>query len=159
MRLGARLNKVLAEMMLVQEAGAIDYSRDRVSQGEGGHGAHGIQGGPPAGNSRPLVLQWAERFERMVEAAERDLRAVTHGEEPREYGGTKAASGLRRRIRDYEGRDPVWVAFMEGCSVELVRKARRELGLEMKSGRTLERGERPLTAPPRDTLNAITEEE
>lgn len=157
MRLGARLNKVLAQMMLVQEAGAIDYERDHISLGSGGHGGHGEVGGRPAGNSRALVVQWSERFEHMVTAAERDLRAVTHGVEPEKFNAT--SQSLKKVIRDYEGRRPEWVAVMEGCSAELVRKVRRELRLNMVTGEPLERNERPLTAPPRDTLNAITQED
>ena len=149
MTLGRRMNQVLSRMMTYQEGAVIDYTRIRVSHGEGGHGFHGERGGRPAGNSRPLAVEWAERFERMIEAAEADAASYERGDALKSFTA-KAAPGLKTRIRDYAGRDPVWVAFMEGCSVELVLRVRRELGLNVSTGAS---GERPLTAPPRDTLD------
>lgn len=152
--LGTRLNKVLARLLLMQESSAIDYSRDRVSHGSGGHGAHGDPSRPPSGNSRPLVDQWAERFERMIEAAEVDagLRA------PREATNNRnIRSELRSRMPEYEGHDPVYVAYHEGCSVEIVREVRRESKRHMVTGHRLERHERPQTAPPVDGLRLLQE--
>lgn len=160
MNLGQRLNRALATLLLEQQASAIDYSRDHISMGEGGHGAHGIVSGAPSGSSRPLVLQWSERFEKLIESCEADARALTVPGGRREFlSSREIADRLRKRIGDYEGRDEVYVAYHEGCSVPLVRKVRREAGLRMTDGTRLERGERPLTAPPREALKSITSEE
>lgn len=154
MNLGTRLNRVLTRLLLLQEAGAVDYSRDRVSQGSGGHGAHGDPSRPPSGTSRPLVQQWAERFEHLIEAAERDAGMSPAEVAPR-FTGQRLANDLRARIHEYEGHDPVFVAFVERCSVELVRKIRKERGLHMVTGARLESRERPLTAPARESLRVL----
>lgn len=157
--LGNRLNKVLGGLLLLTEGATVDPTKDTISVGRGGHSTHGERGRRPGGSSRPLVVQWAERFEHMILAAERDLADAKHGTGRVEFSGTKPAAGLRKRIHEYEGRDPVWIAFIEGCSVELVRKVRREADLNMVTGERLERRERPLTAHPNFTLTTFTPEE
>lgn len=151
--LGPRLDRVLIHLALQQESSAVDYSRDHISQGSGGHGAHGDPSKRPSGNARPLSAQWFERFERMIEAAEREA-----GMRPAEVVAKqpmKQAQELRGRIDEYEGYDPVFVAFVERCSVEVVRKIRKEKGRHMATGARLEPRERPLTAPARDSLRML----
>lgn len=158
MSLGTRLNNALARALLLSEGGTVDLTRDTVSLGRGGHGTHGERGRAPGGTSRSMVEQWVGRFEHLLLALERDIESVERGVEPIEWRGTKPAMGLRRRIHEYAGRDPVFVAFVERCSVQLVHKVRKEAGLHTTTGDALTRNERPLTAHPRHTLAQITEE-
>lgn len=150
--LGNRLNHCLAHLLLLQEGGAVDYSRDRISQGSGGHGAHGDPSRRPSGNSRPLVQQWADRFERLLELAEIDA-GLRRAEEatPRK----NARAELRQRMPEYVGYSPVDVAFFERVSVELVRSARRDMGVDVATGESLKPRERPLTAKARDSLQML----
>ena len=151
MTLGSRLNEALTQLLLQQQTNAVDYSRDQVSNGRGGHGAHGDPSRRPTGNSRPLVQQWAERFERLIEVLEQEagLRPA-QTKEP-----VKQARELRSRIHEYEGYDPVFVAFVERTSVESVRRIRKEKGLNVATGERLTPRERPLTAPARDSLRIL----
>jgi hypothetical protein len=152
MNLGTRLNNALAKMTLLQEASAVDYSRDHVSQGSGGHGAHGDPSRRPSGNSRPLVDVWTRRFEALIRLAEIDagLRPAEQAT-PRQH----KRSELRGHMREYEGYDPVDVAFYERVSTELVRSVRKDMGLNMVTGERMESRERPLTAPTRDSLKLL----
>lgn len=141
MSLGARIDFVLRGMTLLQNGPAIDYGRDVISQGSGGHGKHGMTSAAPSwGGERPLVEEWCDRIEALVTAAERDLQEARRGATSRDF------SGIKRRIRsrEYEGRDVVWVAFTERCSTDLVRKERRAAGLDPDGFRL----PTPLTAPP-----------
>jgi hypothetical protein len=150
--LGERLNSVLGALLLEAQVTAVDYSRDRISQGSGGHGAHGDPSKPPTGTSRPLVTQWAERFERMIERAEIDA-GLRPAEEavPRSDKRTE----LRRKMAEYEGYLASDVAFFERVSESLVRSVRKDMGRDMVEGHRLERRERPLTAPARHSLQLL----
>lgn len=152
MNLGTRLDRVLIHLTLQQETSAVDYSRDRVSQGRGGHGAHGDPSRRPSGSSRPPSVQWAWRFERMIERAEIDAGTRPA---PEASARRNMRAELRQRMREYEGFDPVDVAFYERCSTELVRSVRKDMGLNMVTGERLERNERPLTAPVRESLRLL----
>jgi hypothetical protein len=83
----------------------------------------------------------------MVEMAEHDL-ATLRGTAPRPEVGerrtgrggkvsTALADGRRTRITTtelYRGRPPEFVAYVEGCSAEHVRRVRGERGLDPASG-------------------------
>jgi hypothetical protein len=99
-----------------------------------------VSGGKPS--SRPPTdygseyAEWLDRAERIALALEREVD-----------GGTirvreKTSETLRAVIRDYEGRKPEFVAFVENCSVALVRKVRTTLGLDAVTG---ERRPAPIT--------------
>lgn len=141
MSVGARIDFVLRAMTLLQNGPAIDYGRDVISQGSGGHGKHGMTSAAPSwGGEKPLVEEWSDRIEAVVMAAERDLHEARRGASVRDF------TGIKRRIRspEYEGRDVVWVAFVERCSTDLVRKERRSARLD-PDGFPLPT---PFTAPP-----------
>jgi hypothetical protein len=152
MTLGNRLNRALAELFMLQEGGTPGYNPDKISQGRGGHGAHGDPSRAPRGNSRPLVQQWADRFERMIERAEVDA-----GIRPAPVGVPRGATReeVKRRIHEYEGCDAVEVAFFERCSLDTVIRVRRDLGLNVRTGERQERRERVLTASARDSLQRL----
>ena len=70
---------------------------------------------------------WLGRAERLVEG----IVDAIKGARPRT---TKTVSELKEVIRTYEGRDTVYVAFYEGCSVRTVERARADLGLQPSTG-------------------------
>lgn len=120
--------------------------------GEGGHGAHGDPSRPPSGNSRPLVQQWAERFEAMLQRAEIDA-----GIRPAEAAIPRndKRTEVRRKLHEYEGYLASDVAFYERVSESLVRDERKKAGRDMKEGYRLTPRERPLTASARDSLQRL----
>jgi hypothetical protein len=138
-----RVRSVLRELALLPEGSAIDYGRDVVSQGTGGHGKHGTASTPPPA-IHSLAVEYAERFERLVIAAERDLHQARTGAPllDRDRNGRRRVN--RRAITGpaYEGRDAVFVAFAESVSVTAVERARASAGLEPSTGF---KRDRPLT--------------
>lgn len=156
MRLGDRINQALAELVVADpEGGAIDYGRDRVSTGRGGHGSH--RGSTPPPRVHPLASEWAGFFRRALDLMELDL-ARLRGRAPRPEAPRqgRVASGVaarrKRRIIEselYRGRPAEFVAYVEGCSADLVRKVRGERGLD-PYGLPVKRDR--LTAPPSEGL-------
>lgn len=153
MSLGRRVNEVLARLALCPQGSAIDYGADLVTQGKGGHGKHGATSqAPPRVHS--LAVEWAEFFRRATDLAELDL-AMERGEQERpepvrqgRVGSRVAATRKARILRSplYQGRPDSFVAYVEGCSTDLVRKTRGERGLDAY-------GLKPDTARPLTTTN------
>lgn len=148
--LGARINRALQGLLLLGNPGAVDTSRDTVSNGRGGHGTHAERGKAPT-DFRPLVEEWAEFFRRACDMAELDL-AMEKGEVERptevRKGRVSSAAIRERRHRIqratiYQGRRPEFVAYVEGCSVSLVRDDREKGRLDPLTGFPVPR---PLTA-------------
>lgn len=141
------LARGLVELALLAEVSAVDYARDTVSNGSGGHGKHGTTSTPPPRNDS-LYLEWLERLERLSAALVRDLEDARTGQ-----GRTaRRDRGRKKRIaRDYAGRSPEWVGFVEGVTAAYVEKCRHEdrspaapAGREKKYGHPLPSA-RPLT--------------
>lgn len=126
--LGSEINRALLALLMKAEGPAVDPSRDIISTGK-------TTSSPPP-NYHSEYEAWRERFVRLLMALHREL-----GSEPRQPRTT--TKDLLEVIRDYEGRDKVYVAFVEGCSVELVEKARTIIGVKPSDGT---RRERPLTS-------------
>lgn len=124
MTLGQRLDRALLRMSMFAEGATVDTTKDRISSGK-------TEASAPT-DYQPLGSEWQERAKRLVESIEREAEAYATGAElvPR-----KSASDLRAVIRNYEGRDCVFVAYHEGCSVDLVRKVRASLGLDSHGGK------------------------
>ena len=155
--LGARVNRALGQLLLLGNAPGVDATRDAVSNGSGGHGTHGERGKAPT-DFQPLVIEWAEFFRRACDMAELDL-AQERGEVERptetRKGRVSAEDSRRRRQRIqraaiYRGRRPEFVAYVEGCSVTLVREARQAGDLDPLTG---QRAEKPLTTSRPQSLN------
>lgn len=136
--IAARLNRVLGQLLLLADAGAIDQTRVRVNRGSGGHGTHKGRGMAPEGafatlEERSPVVQWSARFDRMLAIAERELTEAQSG---------RAASPARKRaedrtiLKDYVGVDPTAVAYIFGRTTAAVRK------LRSRNGRAPDTGER-----------------
>jgi hypothetical protein len=135
-----RLRDVLVQLVIADpEGSAIDYGRDAISQGDGGHGKHGTTSAPPP-RVNPIAHEWAEFFARALDMAELDL-ATLQGRaqvQPRRIGsGGRVASSIanarKRRIATspvYQGRPSAFVAYVEGCSEDLVTRTRGEKGLD-----------------------------
>lgn len=127
-----RLRDGLAQLMIAEPEGpAIDYGRDTINQGDGGHGKHGTTScAPPSVSS--LAVEWAEFFSRALDMVELDLAHVRGTTRPPGVVSTgrvsnEAAKARKRRITTlaiYRGRPDAFVAYVEGCSADLVRKAR-----------------------------------
>lgn len=148
---GPRVNDVLVRLLLADpEGSAIDYGGDSISQGRGGHGKHGTTSvAPPRFDS--MAVQWADFFRRAVELAELDLARMTgEAAQVTHVGSGRVAAGpardrKRRIVRSelYEGRACEFVAYVEGCSADHVRRTRAERGLDAYGLK--ERRERALT--------------
>lgn len=139
-KLHERIRDGLAQLVVWSPEGAsIDYSRDSISQGDGGHGKHGTTtAAPPRVNA--LAQEWAEFFARAADMLEHDL-ARERGQLPaveRRIGSAgRVSSGVtaqrKARIRReplYRGRPAQFVAYVEGCGEDLVLKARAAAGLD-----------------------------
>jgi hypothetical protein len=149
--LGTRLNQVLAQLLISDAQGATSR------YGDGPRRAPGRESAPPPQVSS-IALEWAAFAGRMVEMAEHDLAAL-RGTAPRPGVGERRdgrggrvssalAAGRRGRIAGaelYRGRPPEFVAYVEGCSAEHVRRVRGEKGLDPATG--LRRADARLTAP------------
>lgn len=131
MTIGQRVDRALAKLALCSEVAAVDMTRDHVSSSP-------APSGKPAGESRTPAVVWAERLERFCEAAERFVHEYQHGAtQPgfRHRSEADALAHMRQHIREYEGHDPVYVAFMEGLmSDDPVRRARHDAGLDRATG-------------------------
>lgn len=142
-----RINHLLTQLMLLSDVPGTDPSRDPVSTGKGGHGTHKTRGGAPTGtfapiHERPLVVQYADRIERLCAAMEVDLAA--------EAGADVPSPAARKRREDAailaeEGRSPTWVAFVYGRTTEAVRKLRSRADFDPDTGEAVWRA-RPLTS-------------
>lgn len=127
--LGSEINRALLALLMKAEGPAVDPSRDNISTGK-------IESSPPR-NYHSEYEQWRERFVRLLMALHREL-----GDEPIRKPRT-TTKDLLEVIRGYEGRDKAYVAFVEGCSVELVEKVRTIIGVSMADGTPKKR---PLTS-------------
>jgi hypothetical protein len=116
---------------MFSEGATLDATKDRIKTGK-------TTSSRPT-DYRPLSSEWAARAERLVVAVEKEAEEYSTGAElvPR-----KSASDLSRVMRSYEGREPVFVAYHEGCSVDLVRKVRTSLGMDHMGFRK----DKPLTS-------------
>lgn len=120
--LGRRLNDALAALLMSAQGPAIDPSRDQISGGK-------ADSAPPPRYGVDEIRAWVDRAERLVMALEREVGLATPTK-PR-----KTTKDLREVIRTYEGRDAVYVAFVEGCSTQLVHKVRASVGLDPEGQR------------------------
>lgn len=116
-----RVNDVLARMLLFPEAGAVDYGRDVISNGDGGHGKHGTTTVAPTCRDS-LFIEWGDRFHRMCAAAEK--AADDHARSPNLRRGETSQQRKRRIVETYVGVQLAEAAFIEGCSTDLIRKTR-----------------------------------
>lgn len=113
--IGTRLDAALLTLQLQAQGPAVDPSRDLVDSGK-----PTTQRPPDYGNDHAV---WLERAERLVDAMVASLRQP-------EARRQKTLSEVRSVIRTYEGRDHVYVAYHEHCSVRTVERARAALGLD-----------------------------
>lgn len=154
--LGARLNAALAELLLLSDVPALNPERNTVSTGRGGHGTHKERGQAPIGthapfHERPLVEQYAERFQRLIEAAERDVEGVRRGNRTRRNPRDTRSAQYRAEVRAIlaeEGRDPVWVAFVYGWTEDAVRRLRKREGRDPDTGERARRNVLTASTPP-----------
>lgn len=164
---GQRLNEALGRLLLQPTPPGVDFeaSADRVSTGKGGHGTHKARGQAPTGAlqsglDRPEFIWWLEQAERLVLALERDVEhnarrpEGTHARGDRE-SAVKRATDRRIVSEVYEGRDPTFVAFLEGRTTEGVRKLRQRHQRDPDDGSRLPASARPITAPARDQAEAF----
>lgn len=125
-----RIRDVLVQMTLLPDGGAVDYGRVRVSHGKGGHGTHGVRSAAPP---RPdaLVVDWTRRFDRMARLAEHELETYRTGK--------RTADRLSRdqRMATHVNETPAFVAYVEDCSTEAVRKWRQRHNRDPETGRRL----------------------
>jgi hypothetical protein len=122
LKIGDRIEELLKRMSLLQDGRATDFSKDQIAKIKptSGHG--------PSFRDLPLVIEWRERFERMILAAERDLQNVLKSATAQDLGSNgrrKLTHALRQKILEHEGRQAVWVAFVECCSVSTVEQVRK----------------------------------
>jgi hypothetical protein len=120
-----RVRDVLTQLTIADAQGhTVDHGRISITQGRGGHGKHGTTTlAPPRVSS--LAVEWTELLASALVDAESDAAGTGRRSGP---GG-----GRKRRIIQseiYRGRPCEFVAFLEGCSADLVRKARGEHGLD-----------------------------
>lgn len=127
MSLGRDLDELLARMALLPEPPAMDYAAPVVTTSKAGSSA------PP--NFHPLAVEWSERVKRLLVAAERDLaRAQARPTSADRRSDAKREADSRIVARVNEGRDPTYVAFLEGRTTEGVRKLRLRHGLDPDDG-------------------------
>lgn len=130
---GQRIDKALLALLGRANGATVDFSK-------GGLGTS-ISGSKPRSQAPPNFAseyaEWLDRAERLALALEGDVGGDSA---VRPKSTTKTLSPV---IREYEGRSPEFIAFVEKCSVALVRKVRVEKGLNPVTG---ERAERPHTS-------------
>jgi hypothetical protein len=140
-------------------AQAIDYSRDVVSHGKGGHGKHGTTTTRPTfGADAPLPVQIERMVERMARVIEARLEDELEGAQP---NAARAKTGKARREEDRAilaavGEDPTALAFVYGRATEAVRKLRQRSGRDPDTGERVPTP-RPITAPAREVAAAERE--
>ena len=143
------LVRIYRGTLLLPTASAIDYSRDVVSQGKGGHGK------PPSfGADPPLSVQMEQALARFVRVWQRRLdeaRAGANGRSSHDRTST-AKREEDKAILASIGEDPTALAFLYGRTTEGVRKLRRRHGLDPDTGERVKRD--TLTAPARAALEA-----
>ena len=161
---GGRLNDALSRLLLQPTPPGIDFeaAAERVSKGKGGHGTHGARGQAPSGShtaglDRPEFLWWVERAECLVLALEREVETNARRQEGVHPAADKQSARKRetdKRITSviYEGRDPTFVAFLEGRTTDNVQRLRKTAGKDPANGERL--SERPLTASMRNQAKA-----
>jgi hypothetical protein len=111
--IGTRLDAALLALQLQAQGPAVDPTKDQVDTGKSTSQA------PPDYGSEHAA--WLDRAERLVEG----IADVVRGAQPKTR---KTAPELRAVIGTYEGRPAIYVAYHEGCSVELVYKVRAARG-------------------------------
>lgn len=109
----------------------------RPSPGRGGHGRHGTTTAAPP-RTHSIAIEYAEHFSRLLDLLELEV-AELRGTAPRpervmSTGGKSNISSTRKRrivtSELYRGKPDAFVAYVEGCSADLVRKARGGRGLD-----------------------------
>lgn len=161
-----RLIRTYRESILLADASAIDYSRDVINHGSGGHGKHGTTTTTPSfGADVPLSVEM-ERFlaragtvfARRLEAERRGATATVPNGDTRSKAKRDETSAILAEV----GRDATEVAYLYGRTTEAVRKLRLRHGMDADRGERV-RVLRPVTAPARDQLqhheSATTTEE
>ena len=119
-----RLNKSLLALSLQGSGATVDYT-------SGGLGTRVSSSASSTHAPRSFgseYQEWLERVERLTIAIERELEAG------RPLRREKTSGQLTAVIREYEGRRPEFVAFVENCSADLVRRVRRGVGLDPATG-------------------------
>lgn len=128
MTLAQRMALVLRRMSILQEGSVAKLDKDATRASDRGSII-------PTFRDVPLSVEWHDRFERLVIAAEQDLEScLKRGQRDIHPSGRPRVANLRKRLHEYTGRDCAWVAFVERCSVKLVEKARTDAGLDSKWG-------------------------
>lgn len=135
-----RVNDVLARMVLYQETGAIDYGRDTISTGRGGHGTHKERGVAPTLQDS-MFVEWADRFNRLCAAAEKAADEFERGPDERRRRGETSHARKRRIVTAYVGLPLAEAAFIDGCSTDLVRKTRIAANRDPQDGTPLPKPE------------------
>lgn len=145
---------------LLANAQGVDYSRDVVSQGDGGHGKHGTTTTEPSfGDDPPLPVRIVGLVERVADVVERDLDVERRGPGARPAGHDRRSRAKRdedQGVLSQRG-DPTRVAYLFGRTTEGVRKLRKCHGLDPATGERVKRD--TITAPARDQLRNHEREE
>ena len=127
---------------LLAQAGAVDYGRDRVSQGEGGHGTHGERGRAlNFGDDVPLSVEMERALARFATVWTRRLEAAQSGAPAFTVKGSRHNPAKRHEdaaILDHVG-DPTEAAYLYGRTTEGVRKMRLRRGHDPETGLRIRR--------------------
>lgn len=150
-----RLLTTYRDSLLLANAGAIDYSRDVISQGEGGHGKHGTTTTIQSHHGEPpfcIVMETA--LARFAEVwAERLATAQTGASATAAKGDRRSAvrRAEKAAILAAVGQSAIEVGWLYGWTEDGVRRARLANGLDPDTGERVHR-ERPVTADARTQL-------
>lgn len=146
------------QSLLLANAGAVDYGRDVVSQGSGGHGKHGTRSVHHSfGADRPFPVALEVALTSFVAVWERRLEAEKGAiEADADLSRPAAKTGAVKRAEDAAiladvGADPIDLAFIYRRTTEAITKLRIRHGQDPQTGERAERP-RPLTAPARRQL-------
>lgn len=143
--------------LLLADAPAIDYSRDIISQGSGGHGSHKARTSPSYGAEKPLAVELEDAFARFVVVWRNRLAAAQSGAPAVAAKGDRVSStrrAERKAVLSATGQPAIEVAYVYGWTEDGVRRARLAAGLDPATGERVDR-ERPITAPPAAQLDSI----
>lgn len=136
------LIRVYQQSLLLPNPGAVDYGRDVVSHGSGGHGKHGIRTVHHSfGQDAPASVRMERALAAVAAYWRREVEAELKGPKPK-----PTRADLRRAILGQEGVPPVYVAAALGVESEDVRRERSAAGLDPETGERVRRAV-PITAP------------
>lgn len=149
------LVRVYQASLLLSVPSGIDYGKDSISHGEGGHGSHKPRSTPSHGQDPPISVWLEEQVVRLSTVARRRLELETGATGRTAYDTRgKARKAEDAAILGEVGRDATEVAYLYGRTERAVMELRKRGGKNPQTGDPLTREERPLTAPARETLNA-----